>query len=76
MPASIAADYLLNRYLLPWEAYLGIALVIGGFVMMNVAEQLQERAEMKQRREEALQRALSNVESLVENDSFDQPLEQ
>lgn len=40
MPASILADKFAYDYVLPWPAFLGILLVVVGFLGLNLAEEI------------------------------------
>lgn len=43
MPASMLADWVWNSYVLPWPAFGGVALVIGGFAVMVAADYFAEK---------------------------------
>lgn len=68
MPASIVADWFINKYLLPWPAYIGIGLVIASFVMLNIAEYLSEKEE-EERKNLQREEEEDHVERLLSADS-------
>ena len=38
VPASVVVDWLVRRYLLPWQAFLGIAIILIGFFSLIFSE--------------------------------------
>ena len=43
MPAAIVADYFVNKYVLPWPAFVGIGLIIISFAVMNIGQYFAEK---------------------------------
>ena len=47
LPASVVVDYFIRHYTLKWFAFIGIALIVAGFVGFNVSYLWQEKTESK-----------------------------
>ena len=58
IPTSVIVDWMVQKYLLPWQAFIGIGLIILGFAGFAFAEFLTAWREQKHEKEKERQRKL------------------
>jgi len=60
IPASVVVDLMVHRFLLPWQAGVGIALIIVGFGSFTLSEFVATRREAKHKNQKRLKLAASD----------------
>ena len=58
IPASVIVDWMVQKYLLPWQAFIGIGLIVLGFAGFAIAEFLTAWREQKHEKQMERQRKL------------------
>ena len=58
IPASVIVDWMVQKYLLPWQAFIGIGLIVLGFTGFAFAEFLTAWREQKHEKRLECQRKL------------------
>ena len=71
IPASVIVDWLVQKYLLPWQAFIGIGLIILGFMGFAIAEFLAAWREQKHEKEKKRQQKLLLAASSRSGESCD-----
>ena len=72
LPASVVVDYFIRHYTLKWFAFVGIGLIVAGFVGFNISYFWQEKTESKgshKRRESASSAQKNGLAALEEDNS-------
>ncbi len=42
IPGSVLVDWMINHYVLPWQAFVGVAILLGGFLILIFCEYWEE----------------------------------
>jgi len=61
IPATLLADWIYNRYVLPWPAALGVAILVAGVAVYYIAEILISLEKKRLKREEEQRRMRENA---------------
>lgn len=72
LPASVVVDYFIRHYTLKWFAFIGIALIVAGFVGFNISYIWQQKTDSKdshQRKESNSSNHKNGLAALEEDDS-------
>ena len=71
IPASVIVDWLVQKYLLPWQAFIGIGLIILGFAGFAFSEFLTAWREQKHAKQMERQKKLLMSASTRSGESCD-----
>lgn len=69
LPASVVVDYFIHHYTLKWFAFIGVALIVIGFLGFNVSYLWQEKTEAKDSHKHRERAKKNGLEALEEDTS-------
>lgn len=69
LPASVVVDYFIHHYTLKWFAFIGVALIVIGFLGFNVSYLWQEKTEGKDSHKHRERAQKNGLEALEEDTS-------